>query len=108
MSTSTSSTVIIPTPFPAPEHYPAFEDSEIVVLEGKTMSKSQGWWSAILLVKTYGKCQVKAYLWQEREDKNTHQKTWKRKQAWTINPYNWNDFKGIVEEFLEKRKTIKV
>ncbi len=107
MSTSTSSTVIIPTPFPAPEHYPAFEDSEIVVLEGKTMSKSQGWWSAILLEKTYGKIQCKWYLWQEKVNKVTGEKEWKRKQSFTVNPFNWPDFKKVTDEFLEKRKGMK-
>jgi len=65
-----------PTPAsaPEPEKYPAFEDSDIKVLEGKTISKGQGWWSAILLVETYGKIQVKWYLWQEKENKETHQK----------------------------------
>jgi hypothetical protein len=92
---------------PAPEHYPAFEDSDIVVLEGKTMSKSNGWWSAVLLVKTYGKVQVKLYLWQEREDKNTHAKAWKRKQSWTVNSYNWKDMVKVIDEFLIKRTTIK-
>jgi hypothetical protein len=88
-----------------PEHYPAFEDSQVKVLEGKTISKGQGWWTAILLVETYGKVQVKWYLWQEKEDKNTHVKSWKRKQSWTVNPYTWGQQLKITEEYLAKRKT---
>ena len=91
----------------APEKYPAFEDSEIQVLEGKTMSKSSGWWSAILLVKTYGKCQVKYYLWQEKVNKTTGQSEWKRKQSFTVNSFNWSEWKKVTDEFLEKRKAIK-
>lgn len=91
-----------------PEQYPAFEDKDIVVLEGKTMSKGGGWWSAILLVKSYGKVQVKWYLWMEKEDKATGQKTWKRKQNFTINSFNWEEFKKVTNEFMEKRKAIKV
>src|SRR5208283_2727155 len=82
------------------EKYPAFEDSDIQVLEGKTLSKSNGWWQAVLLIKTYGKCQVKTYLWQERIDKTTGQSSWKRKQSWTVNSYNWNELKKTIDEFL--------
>lgn len=92
----------------APEHYPAFEDSDIQVIEGKTLSKGSGWWTAVLLVKSFGKVQVKMYLWQEREDKNTHEKTWKRKQSWTVNSYNWVETTKVIDEFLTKRKGIKV
>ncbi len=91
------------TPAPETGKFPAFEDSDIKVLEGKTISKGQGWWSAILLVETYGKIQVKLYLWQER---NKDGKTeWKRKQHWTVNSYNWEETKKMIEEFLLKRKS---
>jgi hypothetical protein len=72
------------------------------------MSKGNGWWQAVLLVKTYGKLQCKLYLWQERQDKTTGQKVWKRKQSWTINSYNWTDTQKVINEFLEKRKTMKI
>jgi hypothetical protein len=96
-----------PTPQSEKEHWPAFEDSEVKVLEGKTLSKGGGWWTAVLLISTYGKVQVKLYLWQEKEDKVTHQKQWKRKQHWTVNSYNWNETLKVIAEFLEKRKTVK-
>ena len=88
------------------EKWPAFEDSEIKVLDGKTLSKGQGWWTAVLLIETYHKLQTKWYLWQEREDKVTHQKSWKRKQAWTVNSYNWEELKKTTDEFLAKRKAM--
>jgi hypothetical protein len=95
------------TPTPS-EKFPAFEDEEgnIKVLEGKTLSKNGGWWSAILLVDTYHKIQVKWYLWQQRTDKTSGQLVWKRKQSFTINPFNWEDCKKITDEFLAKRKTV--
>jgi hypothetical protein len=99
------STATIPTNAnpPPPEKFPAFEDSDIRVIEGRTLSKGNGWWSAILLVETYHKIQVKLYLWQEKEDKTTGQKTWKRKQHYTVNSFNWTESVKIVNEFLAKR-----
>lgn len=90
-----------------PEKWPAFEDSDIKVLKGVTLSKNGGWWSAILLVETYHKIQVKWYLWQEREDKTTGQKAWKRKQHYTINPFSWEQCKKVTDELLAERKTVK-
>lgn len=92
------------------EPFPAFQDEEgnIKVLEGKTLSKNAGWWSAVLLVDTYGKLQTKIYLWQQRPSKDKSGVfEWKRKQSFTINPMNWSDMKKIIDEFLEKRKTLK-
>jgi len=95
---------------PPSEKYPAFEDEEghIKIIKGKTLSKSNGWWSGVLLVDTYSKLQVKIYLWQERDDKNNPgQKIWKRKQSYTINPFNWPDMKKVIDELLEEKKTLK-
>jgi hypothetical protein len=92
------------------EKWPAFQDEEgnIKVLEGKTLSKGNGWWSAVLLVDTYGKIQVKLYLWQQRQKKDTPGvMEWKRKQSWTVNSFNWPETEKTINEFLEKRKTAK-
>jgi hypothetical protein len=93
----------------AQEKWPAFEDEEghIRVIDGKTLSKNVGWWSAVLLVDTYGKVQVKLYLWQQRLDKTSGVPTWKRKQSWTVNSFNWAETAKIINEFLEKRKLAK-
>ena len=77
------------------------------MIEGKTLSKGGGWWTAVLLVSAYNKIQVKMYLWQEKVDKGSGQSTWKRKQSWTINPYNWNEMLKVIQEYLEKKKTVK-
>ena len=94
---------------PPEEPWPAFQDEEgnIKVLFGNTISKGNGWWSAVLLVDTYGKIQVKLYLWQQRTDKTSGQLVWKRKQSWTVNPFSWNDTVKVIAEMLEKRKTAK-
>ena len=91
-----------------PETFPTLEDSKVEIIEGKTMSKQGGWWSAILLVriKEFNKVQVKWMLWQEKTSKSG-QKEWAKKQTYTINPYNWPDFQKVTNEMLEKRKTIK-
>jgi hypothetical protein len=107
-TTPTSETNAGTQPFVTAEpKFPAFEDSEIKVLKGITLSKNGGWWSAILLVETYHKIQVKWYLWQEKENKDTHQKEWKRKQHFTINSYNWEECKKITDQLLAERKTVK-
>jgi hypothetical protein len=112
MSTTTDTVSITGAnlqPTPEKEHFPAFEDAEgnIRVIEGKTLSCNNGWWSAVLLVDTYGKIQVKWYLWQQRTDKTTGISTWKRKQSYTINPFSWPDSKKVTDEYLEKRKSVK-
>lgn len=100
---------IPPEPTPSQPKWPAFQDEEgnIKVIEGKTLSQGNGWWSAVLLVDTYGKIQVKLYLWQQRSDKTTGVSSWKRKQSWTVNSFNWSDTAKIISEFLEKRKSAK-
>jgi hypothetical protein len=95
---------------PPQEPWPAFQDDEgnIKVLEGKTLSKGNGWWSGILLIDTYGKLQVKWYLWQQRSTKDKPGvMEWKKKQSFTINPMNWLDSVKITNELLEKKKTAK-
>ena len=109
MSTPLTNANPPPAP-PTQEKWPAFEDEEgnIKVLDGKTLSKNDGWWSAVLLVDTYGKVQVKMYLWQSRQSKDKPGVTaWKRKQSWTVNPFNWNDTTKVIAELLEKKKTVK-
>lgn len=48
------------------------------VTEYKTINKRFGWWSAVVLLESYGRKQVCFYLWQKRDDK------WKRKQKFAI------------------------
>jgi hypothetical protein len=94
-----------PTETP-PTTYPMAKDSEVEVVEGKTMSYGNGWWSAILLVKTFGKVQVKWMLWQEKTNR-AGEKEWQKKQNFTINSFNWEAFKKETDLMLEKRKMVK-
>lgn len=48
------------------------------VLEYTTINKRFGWWSAVVLLESYGRKQVCFYLWQKRDDK------WKRKQKFAV------------------------
>jgi len=48
------------------------------VISYKTINKRFGWWSAVVLLESYGRKQVCFYLWQKRAD------TWKRKQKFAI------------------------
>lgn len=48
------------------------------VIEYKTINKRFGWWSAVVLLESYGRKQVCFYLWQKRGD------VWKRKQKFAI------------------------
>ena len=54
------------------EPFPVHET--VKVLEGITISKSGKWWSAALLVESYGKKQVVLYLWNKDNDGK-----WKRR-----------------------------
>ena len=48
------------------------------VIEYKTINKRFGWWSAVVLLESYGRKKVCFYLWQKRGD------VWKRKQKFAI------------------------
>lgn len=55
------------------------------VLDQKTINKRFGWWSAVVLLESYGRKQVCFYLWQKRPEGG-----WKRKQKFAIhNQQDW-------------------
>ena len=67
------------------------------VIRYKTINKRFGWWSAVVLLESYGRKQVCFYLWQKRGDK------WKRKQKFAIHSQeDWELISdatgGMVEE----------
>ena len=37
------------------------------VLEHKTINKRFGWWSAVVMVESWGRKQVCLYLWQKKD-----------------------------------------
>lgn len=81
------------------EQEPFPVDETIKVMEGTTIYKTIKWWSAVLLVNTFGHDKVLIYLWQYRDGK------WKRKQKLTVNfERNWIDTKNAVDKYLDKIK----
>ena len=56
----------------------------------KTINKRFGWWSAVVLLESYGRKQVCLYLWQKKEDGG-----WKRKQKFAI--HNQEDWELIQD-----------
>ena len=49
------------------------------VIDQKTINKRFGWWSAVVLLESYGRKQVCFYLWQKKPEGG-----WKRKQKFAI------------------------
>ena len=55
------------------------------VIDQKTINKRFGWWSAVVLLESYGRKQVCFYLWQKKPEGG-----WKRKQKFAIhNQQDW-------------------
>lgn len=65
------------------------------VLEYKTISKRFGWWSAVVLVDSWGRKQVCLYLWQKKGPK------WARKQKFAIHSQeDWTAIGEAVEGMI--------
>ncbi|MBI2871300.1 MAG: hypothetical protein HYY14_06280 [Candidatus Omnitrophica bacterium] len=65
----------------------------------RTISKGVGWWSAVVMVESWGKKIVSLYLWQRKD------KEWRRKQKFTIrNKENWHAIHTGVDAFLNEVK----
>jgi hypothetical protein len=62
------------------------------VLEYKTINKRFGWWSAVVMVESWGRKQVCLYLWQKKGDR------WARKQKFAI--HNQEDW-GLITEAVD-------
>jgi hypothetical protein len=66
------------------------------VLSHKTVNKRFGWWSAVVLLESYGRKQVCFYLWQKKEDGG-----WKRKQKFAVhNQEDWGLIRTAVEGII--------
>lgn len=67
------------------------------VLDQKTINKRFGWWSAVVLLESYGRKQVCFYLWQKKPEGG-----WKRKQKFAIhNHQDWSLIQDAVEGMIE-------
>ena len=67
------------------------------VIEHKTIYKRFGWWSAVVLLESYGRKQVCFYLWQKKPEGG-----WKRKQKFAIhNQQDWSLIQDAVDGMIE-------
>jgi hypothetical protein len=74
------------------EPFPVYET--VKVLEGVTINKSGKWWSAALLVESYGKRQIALYLWQKGDEGK-----WKRREKFIIPSKDmWEKTKKALDE----------
>ena len=70
------------------------------LIKFRTISKGVGWWSAVVMVESWGKKIVSLYLWQKKD------KEWKRKQKFTIrNQENWKLIAAGIELYLDETKS---
>jgi hypothetical protein len=80
---------------PVEEKLPVHESLE--VLDHVDISKRSKWWSAIVVVNSFGRKQICLYLWQKKEDK------WKRIQKFIVrNKADWELIKKTVDKLVEK------
>lgn len=72
--------------------------SEVLkVIESATVYKSERWWSAVVLIESFGRKQVAVYVW------NRKNRDWKRRQKFVIsNKKQWEQVKSVVEAFVSK------
>lgn len=65
------------------------------VLKGLTLYKTEKWWSAIVLMESFGKKQIAVYLWGKKGDE------WKRRQKFVVrNKSQWAEIKEAIEKLL--------
>ena len=74
--------------------------SEVLkVIESTTVYKSEKWWSAVVLMESFGRIQVAVYVWNKKNDE------WKRRQKFVISSKKqWEQVKNIVEGLIPKLK----
>ena len=67
------------------------------VITHKTINKRFGWWSAVVLLESYGRKQVCFYLWQKKGE------SWKRKQKFAIHSQeDWELITDAVSGMIEE------
>lgn len=76
------------------EPFPVHES--VKVLQGVTVSKSSKWWSAALIIESYGRRQIALYLWVKSAEGK-----WKRKEKFILPSKEiWEKLKTAVDEKL--------
>lgn len=68
------------------------------VLDYTTINKKFGWWSAVVLLESWGRKQVCFYLWQKRTDGG-----WRRKQKFAVHSQeHWALIVEAVDKLVEE------
>ncbi len=72
--------------------------SEVLnVIDSVNVYKTDKWWSAVVLLESYGRKQVAVYVWSNRNGE------WKRRQKFVITrKQQWEQVKPKIEEFVAK------
>ena len=67
------------------------------VIDGKTIYKTDKWWSAVIFLESFGRKQIATYLW------NNANGVWKRRQKFMIQSVSdWNKIKEAIEEYISR------
>jgi len=75
------------------EKFPVSETLKII--EGTNLYKTDKWWSAVVLVESFGRKEVAVYLWNRKGDQ------WKRRQKFVIKDKDhWMRIKEIIEKLI--------
>lgn len=80
------------------EKFPISETLRMI--DGTDLYKTDKWWSAVILLESFGRKQVAVYLWQKSGEQ------WKRRQKFVIRDKNqWKEMKETIEKFVPKLVT---
>lgn len=70
---------------------------KLAVIRSTTLYKTNKWWSAVVLLESFGRKQIAAYLWLNKSGK------WKRQEKFLIHSKNeWEKIREAVEKFTEQ------
>lgn len=70
---------------------------KLKVIDSSTLYKTSKWWSAIVLLESFGRKQIAMYVWLNKDGK------WKRNQKFVIhNKGEWGQIKEAVDKFINQ------
>ena len=77
------------------EKFPVSETLKII--DGTTIYKTDKWWSAVVVVESFGRRQINLYLWNKKGD------DWKRRQKFLVpnKKEQWTNLKEAVEKYMQ-------
>jgi len=77
------------------EKFPVSET--LKVIDGTTIYKTDKWWSAVVVVDSFGRKQIALYLWNKADE------IWKRRQKFLVpnKEEQWTKLKEAVEKYKQ-------